>query len=127
MPNLHELAVLDAPFDDRLHRPFVRRGVFDGLVAHLPRLTRLAIGPCAVSDLSGVLGALAQLVELRVVQGAAWAATTIGPGEVYKLLVGAVALRRVALSPSIWRAWAGADQAAILEAAEARSIKLELT
>ncbi len=68
-PHLRELTLLGLHDDTWYDEVTVERGVFENVVSRLGAVRRLAISPCAVTDLATALAPLSNLADLAVRSG----------------------------------------------------------
>ncbi len=105
----------------------VARGDHDELIASMVKVQKLELSPCAVTDLAASLAPLAELQELRLVQGRHRPATPVTHGELVALLKAAGSIKRLSVSAKVYKQWSKNGQDKVREAACARSVEFEVT
>ncbi len=122
-PQLESLSLLDldCTFPPRQTEP---RGAFDDVLAQLPQLRRLAVGPCAVADLSAAVASLPQLRELGLQQGFVQPRRPLSHAEVALLILRPSSLQRIIIGASISKAWSARGRDVVEEAAKVKGVEV---
>ncbi len=127
-PQLTELNTFDSTIATRRGDPLFHRGGWNDLLGWATGLVRLTLNPWAVSNLSLVLGALAQLEELVLTfyNVVPEDAHTLAKDEVAAYLTAAPALRRLTVGHELWCKWTGGQQYALEREGRAKGVAVEL-
>lgn len=128
LTQLVDLSVLDLnPFAQNDDEAFTAsRGSFDALLAALPQLERLAVSPCAITNLSSSLARLTRLQSLSLHIGCfqLFEAEAVRPAEVTAFIEDAPSLRRLSICSETCAGWSCAERVACEQAAHSKGIKL---
>jgi len=120
-PSLREFSLRDSLCTGRV----TKRGAYDALVPRLARLVKLAINPCAVTNLADALGPLSCLQALSLLYDQVDPTEAVSAAEMVGVIHCSASLAMVSISTHLWGRWSELDQAAIEAAAARKAVRIE--